>query len=127
MAKSIDSVIELNQLEFYVRHGVYPLEKEVRQTFKVDLKLTIELPAKQRVALNETVDYTKVHSVVAEIMEIPEELLENLILKILDAIFDRFKPVLSCSCRIEKFPQFGGRGAVALCLSQKRNFNGNEI
>lgn len=120
MAKAINSTIELNHLKFYVKHGIYSFEKEVRQFFMVDLKLNVELPIDQKIELQNTVDYTEVYHLVKNIMETPEDLLENLALKILRAILSQYYIVSSCTCRIEKFSQLGGQGSVAICIGLEK-------
>ena len=117
MARPVNYTIELNHLKFYVKHGVYSFEKEIRQCFMVDLKLNVELPIEQKIELQNTVDYTEVYNLVKQIIETQEDLLENLVLKILHAILRQYYSVSSCTCRIEKFPQLGGQGSVAICLS----------
>ena len=61
-------VIRLEGMTFRAFHGVLPEERKLGGPFRVDLKLTVEAPARYRDRLTETLDYRLAHARVTALM-----------------------------------------------------------
>ncbi len=81
--------IVLESIVVHGRHGAYEEERQHSQPFHVDVVLHLDLSkAAQSDALDDTVDYAKVHATVVRIVEQTSfALLERLGAEILRAIF----------------------------------------
>lgn len=96
--------IILKEMVFYGYHGTQDAERTLGQRFIVTIELLTD-DAKDRFVnvLDDTVDYTKVYSVVKNIMEVDKHLLlENCANKILDDVLARFELVESATISIRK-------------------------
>jgi len=82
--------IELRNMRFRGRHGVYEHERRTDQPFEVDVELHLDLaPAGRTDDLALTVDYGQVHAICRRIIEGPShQLLESLGERIAEAILD---------------------------------------
>ncbi len=100
--------ISIEGLKFYSMHGLYEMEKKVPQEFEVSIKIKLNKPEIKHIKLKDTVDYRKIYEVVKKLMEEPEELLENLSKKICQDLKMHFPLIISCYCRVQKYPQLGG-------------------
>jgi dihydroneopterin aldolase len=79
--------IELEDMEFYASHGCYDLEQKVGNRFIVNLKMTVEVEeAAYNDDISKTVNYLEVYELVARQMAIPSRILENVALRILEAL-----------------------------------------
>ncbi len=96
--------ITLKDMVFYGYHGVQDEERTLGQRFIVTITLTTD-DSKDKLInrLEDTVDYTKVYSVIKNIMEVEKFLLlENCANAILDEVLDRFLLVKSALISIKK-------------------------
>lgn len=102
--------IVLKAMRFYAYHGVAEQERQVGNTFLVDLTLTA--PLQQAVAsdrLEDTINYAEVYETVREEMRIPSRLLEHVAGRILDALHHRFPTLQAAEITLSKLnPPFGG-------------------
>jgi len=65
-------------MQFIAHHGVLPEEKHDGNLFLVDFKCRYDISAAMASdKLPDTIDYGSIHSIVAEEMDIPSELLEH--------------------------------------------------
>ena len=96
--------ISLVGVTLYGYHGVRPEERTLGQRFVVDVDLETDLRAAAATdALDATVNYSEVYSLVAELVEgEPVNLLETLAARISSTIFDRFPRVQRTRVRIAK-------------------------
>jgi len=78
--------IYLNDLIFNGFHGVYPAEKKIGNTFKVDLRIQLTPTTKTIDQLDQTIDYVQVYTLIQKIMEVPTPLLETIVTNIADQI-----------------------------------------
>lgn len=89
--------IFLNDMQFYGFHGVFEHERELGQTFTVNLEIELDLaPAGQSDDLNDTLDYVLIFNKVKDVTENTRfNLLEALAQHIADTIlgFDLIKKV----------------------------------
>lgn len=78
--------IYLNDLIFNGYHGVYPAEKKIGNTFKVDVRIHFTPASSNIQKLEETIDYVQVYALIKKIMEVPTPLLETIVSTIADQI-----------------------------------------
>jgi dihydroneopterin aldolase len=98
-----DDCIVLEGMQFYGYHGALPAERELGQPFSIDLKLYCDLqPAGLSDDLSKTVDYSRVFTVVEEIVTgKPFQLIESLAEQIAAVILKEF-PVTRVLVRVRK-------------------------
>jgi dihydroneopterin aldolase len=120
----MDAIL-LRGLTFYGYHGARAEEHALGQRFVVDLRLELDL----RLAglsddLADTVDYSRVHRAVAEILEgEPRNLIESVGERIAAALLDQFPPLRLVHVTVSKpgAPLPGATaGSVAVELSRAR-------
>jgi dihydroneopterin aldolase len=78
--------IYLNDLLFNGFHGVYPAEKKIGNTFKVDVRIQMTPASKIIHKLEDTIDYVQVYALIQKIMAVPTPLLETIVANIADKI-----------------------------------------
>jgi dihydroneopterin aldolase len=78
--------IYLNDLIFNGFHGVYPSEKKIGNTFKLDLRIQLTPTTKTIDQLEQTIDYVQVYALIQKIMAVPTPLLETIVTNIADQI-----------------------------------------
>lgn len=119
-----DSQIELRGLTFRAYHGVLPEERELGNTFVVDLLLDADIRcAVLTDELSDTVNYAEVYTVVAREMAVSSLLLEHVCGRIATALLDTFAALRRVRVSVtKKNPPIEGAGvcesAVALTMSK---------
>ena len=110
--------IYLNDLVFNGFHGVYPAERKIGNTFKVDVRINFTPSTKIIDQLDQTIDYVEVYHLIQKIMEVPTPLLETLIAKIADQILEEHPIAESVFVKITKqqlaIPFFEGTTSVSI-------------
>jgi dihydroneopterin aldolase len=108
--------IYLNDLIFNGFHGVYPAEKKIGNTFKVDLRIQLTPTTKTIDQLEQTIDYVQVYTLIQKIMAVPTPLLETIVTNIADQILAAHPMAESVYVKITKqqlsVPYFEGTTAV---------------
>ena len=108
--------IYLNDLIFNGFHGVYPAEKKIGNTFKVDLRIQLTPTTKTIDQLDQTIDYVQVYALIQKIMEVPTPLLETIVTNLADQILAVHPMAESVYVKITKqqlsVPYFQGTTAV---------------
>ena len=108
--------IYLNDLIFNGFHGVYPAEKKIGNTFKVDLRIQLTPTTKTIDQLEQTIDYVQVYALIQKIMAVPTPLLETIVTNIADQILAAHPMAESVYVKITKqqlsLPYFEGTTAV---------------
>lgn len=95
--------VEIDSLRLEAFHGVLPQERRVGNLFEVTLHLDYDMTkAAETDDVAFALDYGEVCKVVRGVMERPSALLENVALRMRDAIRDRFPQVISGFVRISK-------------------------
>ena len=104
-------LIEISGMEFYAYHGCYEREKSVGNRFCVDVAVEAETgDAAERDSLEGTVNYLTVYSAVAEQMRIVSDTIENVALRITEAIYILFPDALKVTAKVSKLaPPLGGK------------------
>jgi len=95
--------IRLVNMTFYGYHGVSEAEKETGRRFEVDCELAIDLAeAGKTDQLTNTIDYTAVFEIIADIVQNKSfSLLEGLALNLAEAVLDNF-PIIEATIRVRK-------------------------
>ena len=110
--------IYLNDLFFNGFHGVYPAERKIGNSFKVDVRIDFTPSTKIIDQLDQTIDYVEVYHLIQKIMEVPTPLLETLVGKIADQIIAEHTLADSVYVKITKkqlaIPTFEGTTAVSI-------------
>jgi dihydroneopterin aldolase len=95
--------IELEGMQFFAFHGVLPEEREEGNLFIVDFKGKYDISASMDSdELADTLDYGKIHHIVASEMEIPSKLLEHVAGRIARRIEREFPDIISFSISVAK-------------------------
>ena len=111
--------LELKELNFFAYHGVFPQERQVGNTYTIDLKLFADFSqAMQSDCLEDTINYVSVYELIKEEMAIPSNLIEHVAARIVRRIRHTFTEIEKVEIRLaKKNPPFGGDiREVAVCL-----------
>ena len=115
------TVIELENMEFRAFHGCYDLEKVVGSRFRVDVAIEAEIgDAAAHDSLKGTVNYARVYEVIHAQMMIPSDIIENVALRIIDAIREKFPETLRVTAKVAKIaPPIAGKiGQVSVSITK---------
>ena len=113
--------VELKHLRFFAFHGVYAEELKTGNEFEVNAKVSFETDKELITHLRDTVNYVRLHAIIAEVMQHPEPLLETVAMKIAAEIHKELPPVLSVEIQILKLhpPIIGFTGEVGVTYHRK--------
>lgn len=115
------ATIELENMEFRAPHGCYDLEKVVGNRYEVTLRMDVEIgDAPESDELLKSVNYLSVYEQVAEEMQKPSNILENVAWRILERIHSAFPQIVTSSIKVSKLaPPLGGKvQKVSVTLSK---------
>lgn len=103
--------VTLEDMEFKAFHGCYDLEKRVGNRFLVTLSLDAELEEAARADdVSKTVNYLKVYGLVDEQMRQTSDIVENVALRIVDALYAAFPMLVRVTATVSKIaPPLGGK------------------
>jgi dihydroneopterin aldolase len=117
--------IYLNDLIFNGFHGVYPAEKKIGNTFKVDVRIQMTPATKTIHKLEDTIDYVQVYALIQKIMALPTPLLETIVANIADQILAAHPIAELVYVKITKLqlsiPYFEGTTAVDIERSRSNH------
>lgn len=108
--------IQLNQLRFFAKHGLYAEELKTGNEFEVNLSVG-HIPAEDIITdISATVNYVKLYELVKSRMQQPSALLETVAMEITEAIFAAFPGVKKTELSITKLhpPIAGFTGNVGI-------------
>lgn len=115
------ATIELENMEFRAPHGCYDLEKVVGNRYEVSLRMDVEIgDAPESDELLKSVNYLSVYQQVAEEMQKPSNILENVAWRILERIHSAFPQIVTSTIKVSKLaPPLGGKvEKVSVILSK---------
>ena len=94
----------LRGMRFIARHGVLPHEREIPQSFTVDVELGLDLRAAgESDDLDDTVNYAAVYHAVSSIMNgAPKQLIESLAEEIAEDLLRQFSPLRRVRVTVHK-------------------------
>lgn len=117
--------IQLNKMEFYGYHGVFPEENKLGQRFIVDLTVHVNLKrAGQTDDLNYSINYADLYTLCKKIVEgEPFRLIEAVAEKIANTLLVDYRDINSCIVKIIKPdpPIRGHYESVAIEITRSRN------
>ena len=92
--KSQSMTINLEGIKLFAYHGVMTQEKIVGAMYTINLQLTTNfLEASLTDDLVHTINYAEVYQCVKKEMQYPSHLLENVIYRIAESLFEKFKTI----------------------------------
>lgn len=113
--------IDIRNCRFRAFHGLYPEERQKGNDFVVNLSVGYVPQSGMITALEDTIDYAILFSIIDRAMKEPVDLLETLAQKIAASIHQQFPRVKTIDVGIEKLnppiDQFTGSAAVRFHLS----------
>jgi dihydroneopterin aldolase len=104
-------IIEIENMEFFAHHGCYEEERAKGNTFLVSLKIEADImPASESDNIIDAVNYQTAYNIVKDEMMIPSNLLENVCLRILNALYDKMTDIKKATVKVSKLnPAMGGK------------------
>ena len=95
--------IELREMIFHSYHGVMEQERIVGNTYRIDLKLFLDLSkAVESDKLEDTLNYADIFDLVKEEMAIPSHLLEHIAGRIVKKIRQKYPHISKVKIRLAK-------------------------
>lgn len=116
-------IIKLKNIRVYAYHGCLIEEGKIGSDYRVDIKAKADFTkAAQTDELEDTVDYVHLNRIVKEEMAIRAKLLEEVVNRILNRIFDEIPMVKKTTVKVSKInPPIGGNvAAVSVEMNKKR-------
>ena len=111
----------LKELEFFAFHGYYTVEKKIRQKFIVDVEISIELSEKDKYDIKDLVNYEELVACIRAQIQISEDLIENLAIRISKSVFSLSNKIVHCKLKITKNPQIGQKmNGISFEIDQER-------
>ena len=75
-------IIELNDLRFFGRHGLYKEEQKLGGEFQIDVAISYHAPENIIHSIDQTINYATVHELVKKEMNQPKALLETFVMQV---------------------------------------------
>ena len=94
--------IQLNNLRFFAKHGVYEEEKIIGNEFEVNISMQIDAPEETLTKIDETVNYAKVYEIAGRVFSQPKSLLETAAMEMAKSILESFAGLKHISIQITK-------------------------
>ena len=114
-------IVELENMEFFARHGCFEEERVIGNRFLVNLCMEADIskPADTD-ALSDAVNYQQAYLLVKQEMEQPSHLLEHVAKRIIDALYKEFAQLKKVTVKISKIkPPVGGKvGCSSVTLTK---------
>ena len=94
--------IQLNNLRFFAKHGVYEEEKIIGNEFEVNISMQIDAPEETLTKIDDTVNYAKVYEIAGRVFSQPKSLLETVAMEMAKSILESFAGLKNISIQITK-------------------------
>lgn len=114
-------IIELENMEFFARHGCFTEERLIGNTFVVNVRMEANVAdAAKSDKLEDAINYQHAYSVVKDAMDIPSNLLEHVCGRIVDALYSEFRSLQKVTVKVSKInPPVGGKvGCSSVTISK---------
>ncbi len=104
-------IIEIEGMEFYAYHGHYEEERVVGNRFLLDLRIEADCDmAANSDRIKDALNYQTAYKIIKEQMFQKSHLLENIAMRILDALFNNMKGINKATIKVRKMnPPMGGQ------------------
>jgi 7,8-dihydroneopterin aldolase/epimerase/oxygenase len=97
------SLIILEDMEFFAKHGCFDEERIIGTNFLVHLEIDSDTSkAEKSDSLQDTIDYQKVYNTVKKEMDRPSNLLENVANRIIDKLMGNFQTIKKVTVKVSK-------------------------
>ncbi len=113
----------LEGMLFHARHGFFEEENRIGGKFEVNAEITTNFSESMRSdEIDGTIDYSKVHELIADEMKTPSKLLEHLGSRIIDKIYSAFPQAENIKLKISKLnpPISGEIERVSISIEEAR-------
>lgn len=112
--------VDLEELHFFSKLGLYKEEEKIENEFKVNISLTFIAPENGFTSIKQTINYVEVYHIVKEELSTKKELLEACCMQITQHIYERFPFVQSIKVTIKKVspPIVNFKGSVSVSYSR---------
>ncbi len=94
--------VHLNNLRLFGYHGLYEEEKILGNEFEMSISLQLVYNQKEKLSIDDTVNYAEVYKVVKEVFAVREDLLETICVNTANAISQRFNQVKKLTITLTK-------------------------
>ncbi|MGB8489901.1 MAG: dihydroneopterin aldolase [Bacteroidales bacterium] len=114
-------LILIENMEFYAFHGHFKEEQIVGNRFLVDLTMETDMTAPSKSDnLKDALNYQKAYQIVKAEMEKKSHLLENIALRILNALYAEMEGIKKAKVKVSKMnPPMGGKiGSVSVVMER---------
>jgi dihydroneopterin aldolase len=101
--------LTIKDLEFYAKHGLYKGEKKINQKFNINVNIIYTINIKDKISIDQCIDYVEITSIIKEVMKHSEDLMETLILNIRNEIMGKYSNIQKCNISIKKYPQLNAK------------------
>jgi dihydroneopterin aldolase len=104
-------IIHIEGMEFYAYHGCYEAEQIVGNKFLVDLTMEtdISIPSISD-NIRDALNYQQAYEIVKKQMQIRSNLLENIAVRIIDSLYEKFPQLKKATVKVTKLnPPIGGQ------------------
>lgn len=108
-------------MEFYARHGHFPVEKQIGTRFLVSVQIGVDCEkAGKSDKLEDALNYQEVYDLVKREMAVTSDLLEHVCSRILDALYEAFPHIEHATVKLSKMnaPLGGQVKKVSVSLSR---------
>ena len=104
-------VVELENMEFFARHGCFEEERVIGNMFLVDLYMETEVDKPMQTDnIEDALNYQLAYNVVKKEMNIPSNLLEHVAGRIIRALYAEFPQLKKVRVKVSKqAPPIGGK------------------
>lgn len=114
-------IIEIENMEFYAYHGCFEAEQTVGNKFIVYACIHYNCDkAATSDNINDALSYQKAYEIIAQEMMKNSHLLENVVTRMIDAIYKNFPEALYVKIKVSKLnPPIGGKvGCTSVTLEK---------
>lgn len=109
--KNMEGLIEIENMEFFARHGCGEEERSKGGRFLVSLRIVTDVEqASESDNLLDALDYQSAYDIVAREMATPSNLLEHVARRILATLYDEMSGIRKATVKVSKLnPPLGGK------------------
>lgn len=117
----MNTIIAIEDMQFYAYHGCFEEERLIGTHFRVDLWMELDTTrAQKNDTLEDTVNYAAVYQDVKEQMMISSKLIEHVAARILDAVHAKYPIVQHSEIKLAKLNPPLGEKIACVSVRLKR-------
>jgi 7,8-dihydroneopterin aldolase/epimerase/oxygenase len=113
--------VELTGLRFFAYHGVHKEEAVLGNEFEVDAFIEQTAPGETIIAIEDTINYATVYTLIKEEMQVRQALLETCVMRIADRLQQQFPRIEKVKITVRKLapPIAGFTGRVGVTYTRE--------